>query len=118
MFLTGMLSVLTALPANAQTYPERPITLIVPFVAGGGADAVGRVIANGMSAQLNQPIVIENVGGAGGTLGAGRGARAQPDGYTLTLTHLGQAPALLSIGSFLSIRSATSSQSASLRRFR
>ena len=91
MFLTGMLSVLTALPANAQTYPERPITLIVPFVAGGGADAVGRVIANGMSAQLNQPIVIENVGGAGGTLGAGRGARAQPDGYTLTLTHLGQA---------------------------
>jgi tripartite-type tricarboxylate transporter receptor subunit TctC len=91
MFWTGMLSVLIALPANAQTYPERPITLIVPFVAGGGADAVGRVIANGMSAQLKQPIVIENVGGAGGTLGAGRGARAQPDGYTLTLTHLGQA---------------------------
>jgi tripartite-type tricarboxylate transporter receptor subunit TctC len=91
MVLAGMLAVLTVLPANAQNYPERPITLIVPFVAGGGADAVGRVIANGMSAQLNQTIVVENVGGAGGTLGAARGARAQPDGYTLTLTHLGQA---------------------------
>ena len=85
------LSAFMAQPASAQIYPERSITLIVPFVAGGGADAVGRVIADGMSAQLKQPIVIENVGGAGGTLGAGRGARAQPDGYTLTLTHLGQA---------------------------
>lgn len=91
VFLSGMLSVMTALPANAQTFPERPITLIVPFVAGGGADAVARVIGNGMSAQLNQTVVIENVGGAGGTLGAARGARAQPDGYTITLTHLGQA---------------------------
>jgi tripartite-type tricarboxylate transporter receptor subunit TctC len=84
-------SVLLALPAEAQTYPERPITLIVPFVAGGGADAVGRVIAEGISVVLKQPVVIENVGGAGGTIGAARGARAQPDGYTLTLTHLGQA---------------------------
>lgn len=91
MFLTTVLSALTALPVSAQTFPERPITLIVPFVAGGGADAVARVIGNGMSAQLKQTVVIENVGGAGGTLGAARGARAQPDGYTITLTHLGQA---------------------------
>ena len=91
IYLTALILTLVSLPANAQTFPERPITLIVPFVAGGGADAVGRVIAQGISGQLKQPVVIENVGGAGGTLGAGRGARAQPDGYTLTLTHLGQA---------------------------
>jgi tripartite-type tricarboxylate transporter receptor subunit TctC len=89
--LTAIILALVSLPANAQTFPERPITLIVPFVAGGGADAVGRVIAQGIGGQLKQPVVVENVGGAGGTLGAGRGARAQPDGYTLTLTHLGQA---------------------------
>ena len=89
--LTAIISTLASLPANAQTFPERPITLIVPFVAGGGADAVGRVIAQGIGGPLKQPVVVENVGGAGGTLGAGRGARAQPDGYTLTLTHLGQA---------------------------
>ena len=91
IYLTALILTLVSLPANAQTFPERPITLIVPFVAGGGADAVGRVIGQGISGQLKQPVVIENVGGAGGTLGAGRGARAQPDGYTLTLTHLGQA---------------------------
>jgi tripartite-type tricarboxylate transporter receptor subunit TctC len=89
--LTAALSLLTTLPASGQTFPERPITLIVPFVAGGGADAVGRVVAEGMRVHLKQPVVVENVGGAGGTLGAARGARAQPDGYTLTLTHLGQA---------------------------
>jgi tripartite-type tricarboxylate transporter receptor subunit TctC len=88
---TAIILTLASLPANAQTFPERPITLIVPFVAGGGADAVGRVIGQGLSVQLKQTVVVENVGGAGGTLGAGRGARAQPDGYTLTLTHLGQA---------------------------
>lgn len=89
--LAAALSALMGLPANAQTFPERTITLIVPFAAGGGADAVGRVIAEGMSQQLKQPVIVENAGGAGGTIGAARGARAQPDGYTLTLTHLGQA---------------------------
>jgi tripartite-type tricarboxylate transporter receptor subunit TctC len=89
--LIAVLSMLISIPVNAQTFPERPITLIVPFVAGGGADAVGRVVAEGMGRPLKQSVVIENVGGAGGTLGAGRGARAQPDGYTITLTHLGHA---------------------------
>jgi tripartite-type tricarboxylate transporter receptor subunit TctC len=91
IYVTAALSVLMSLPAGAQNYPSRTITLIVPFVAGGGADAVSRVIADGMSQQLKQPIVIENVGGAGGTIGAARGARAEPDGYTLTQTHTGQA---------------------------
>jgi tripartite-type tricarboxylate transporter receptor subunit TctC len=76
--------------ATAQNYPDRPITLIVPFVAGGPADAMGRVIGQAMAPALNQPVVIENLGGAGGTLGAGRAARAQPDGYTMVLTHSGQ----------------------------
>ena len=77
------------LPAHAQTFPDRPITLIVPFAAGGGADAFGRLVAQYMSGPLHQPVVVENIGGAGGTLGAARGARAQPDGYTITLTGLG-----------------------------
>jgi tripartite-type tricarboxylate transporter receptor subunit TctC len=69
--------------ASAQTYPSRPIALIVPFPAGGSTDAVGRVVAERMRASLGQPIVIENVGGAGGSIGVGRVARAAPDGYTL-----------------------------------
>jgi len=91
VLVSAVCATLVSFPANAQTFPERPVTLIVPFVAGGGADAVGRVIADGMSGPLKQAVVIENVGGAGGTLGAARGARAQPDGYTITLAHLGQA---------------------------
>ena len=71
--------------AAAQTYPSRPITLIVPFPAGGSTDAVGRVVAERMRASLGQPIVIENVGGAGGSIGVGRVARAAPDGYTLDI---------------------------------
>jgi tripartite-type tricarboxylate transporter receptor subunit TctC len=89
--LLAVLLTLTSLPAGAQTFPDRPITLIVPFVAGGGADAFGRLVAQFMSKPLNQSVIVENVGGAGGTLGAGRGARAEPDGYTLTLTSLAQA---------------------------
>jgi tripartite-type tricarboxylate transporter receptor subunit TctC len=67
----------------AQSYPSHPMTLIVPYPAGGGADAVARVIAEGMRAFLGQPIIIENVGGAGGSTGTGRVARAAPDGYIL-----------------------------------
>jgi tripartite-type tricarboxylate transporter receptor subunit TctC len=89
--VAAVLSVLASSSANSQTYPDRAITLIVPFAAGGGADAVGRVVAEGLSTALKQTVVVENVGGAGGTIGAARGARAAPDGYTLTLTHLGQA---------------------------
>jgi tripartite-type tricarboxylate transporter receptor subunit TctC len=69
----------------AQDYPSRPITLIVPFPAGGSTDAIGRVLGEGMRARLGQTIVVENVGGASGNIGVGRVARAAPDGYTLVL---------------------------------
>ncbi|HWX61712.1 tripartite tricarboxylate transporter substrate-binding protein [Bradyrhizobium sp.] len=71
--------------AGAQTYPSRPITMVVPFAAGGPADVVGRIIAERMRASLGQPIIIENVTGAAGTIGTGRVARASPDGYTLSI---------------------------------
>ena len=69
--------------ARAQSYPARPITLIVPYPAGGGADAVARILAERMRTLLGQPIVIENVAGASGSIGTSRVARAAPDGYTL-----------------------------------
>ena len=77
--------------ANAQTYPERTITVVVPFAAGGPTDTVTRLVAEAMSKDLGQQIVVENVGGAGGTLGAGRVAAAESDGYTLLLHHIGMA---------------------------
>jgi tripartite-type tricarboxylate transporter receptor subunit TctC len=75
--------------AWAQTYPSRPITMIVPFPAGGPTDTVGRIVAERMRVSLGQPIIIENVTGAGGTIGVGRVARAVPDGYTLSIGFLG-----------------------------
>ena len=83
-------TILTA-PAFAQDYPERQITMVVPFAAGGPTDTVARLVAERMSADLGQQIVIENVGGAGGTLGAGNVAKAEPDGYTVLLHHIGMA---------------------------
>jgi tripartite-type tricarboxylate transporter receptor subunit TctC len=71
--------------ASAQAYPSRPITMIVPFAAGGPTDRIGRIVAEGMRASLGQPIVIEDVTGASGTLGVGRAVRAAPDGYTLSM---------------------------------
>ncbi|MFC6445755.1 tripartite tricarboxylate transporter substrate-binding protein [Shinella zoogloeoides] len=82
---------LLATSAFAQTYPERTITMVVPFSAGGPTDTVTRLVAEAMSKDLGQQIVVENVGGAGGTLGAGRVASADPDGYTLLLHHIGMA---------------------------
>ncbi|MBT1154214.1 tripartite tricarboxylate transporter substrate binding protein BugD [Aminobacter anthyllidis] len=79
------------LAANAQTYPERTITVVVPFAAGGPTDTVTRLVAESMSKDLGQQVIVENVGGAGGTLGAGRVAAADPDGYTLLLHHIGMA---------------------------
>jgi tripartite-type tricarboxylate transporter receptor subunit TctC len=70
---------------NAQTYPTRPITLIVPFAAGGPTDTIARITTEGMRASLGQPIIIENVGGADGSIAVGRAARAAPDGYTLSI---------------------------------
>ncbi len=82
---------LAASTAFAQTYPERQITMVVPFSAGGPTDTVGRLIAERMSADLGEQIIVENVGGAGGTLGAGNVASAEADGYTILLHHIGMA---------------------------
>src|SRR5262245_27053341 len=71
--------------AWAQTYPLRPITIVVPFPAGGSTDVIGRILAEKMRASLGQTVIIENVGGAGGSIGVGRVARAAPDGYTLDI---------------------------------
>jgi tripartite-type tricarboxylate transporter receptor subunit TctC len=68
-----------------DSYPSRPITIVDPFPAGGPVDTVGRILAERMRASLGQPIIIENVAGAGGTIGVGRIARALPDGYTIAL---------------------------------
>jgi tripartite-type tricarboxylate transporter receptor subunit TctC len=78
-----------AVPARAQDYPSRPITVIVPFPAGGASDVVARIVTNQMSKILGQSIIIENVGGAGGTIGSARAASAAPDGYTLLAAAMG-----------------------------
>lgn len=77
--------------AFAQSYPDRAITMVVPFSAGGPTDTVARLVAESMSKDLGQQVLVENVGGAGGTLGAGRVAQAEPDGYTILLHHIGMA---------------------------
>ncbi|HEX6829598.1 MAG TPA: tripartite tricarboxylate transporter substrate binding protein BugD [Burkholderiales bacterium] len=98
--LIGVLAALAALlgsgTALADTYPSKVITIIVPFSAGGPTDTVARLVAQSMGNDLKQQVIVENVTGAGGTVGAGRAARAAPDGYTLFLHHIGQstAPAL------------------------
>jgi len=69
--------------ARAQDWPSKPVTIIVPFVAGGTTDIVARILAQALSERLHQSVVVENVGGAGGTLGAGNAARAPADGYTI-----------------------------------
>src|SRR5437868_810879 len=92
--LVALLMLLAGVPvAEAQTYPSRPITLVVPFPPGGSTDAAARIMAERMRATLGQSVVIENVGGAGGSIGVGRVARAAPDGYTFDIgqwdTHVG-----------------------------
>lgn len=77
--------------AIAQDYPNKPITILVPAAAGGPSDTVARLVANAMSAELGQQVLIENMGGAGGSLGSGIVAQAAPDGYTLLLYHIGVA---------------------------
>jgi len=79
--------------AFAQSYPTRPVTLIVPFPPGGSTDTAARILGDAMRPTLGQPVIIENVGGAGGTIAVGRVARAAPDGYTIDIgqwdTHVG-----------------------------
>jgi len=94
--LAGSIALLCTVAAQAA-YPDKPVTIVVPFAAGGPTDKVARDLAEVLRKGLNnQTVIIENVGGAGGTLGAGKVAKASPDGYTLLLHHIGMAtsPAL------------------------
>jgi tripartite-type tricarboxylate transporter receptor subunit TctC len=93
----SLVAVSLSAPALAQPYPSKPITVIVPFAAGGPTDTVARLLGVHMSKTLGQTIVVENVGGAGGSLGMTRVAQAAPDGYTIGLGNMGTqsaAPAL------------------------
>ena len=84
---------LAAATAAQAEYPDKPITVVVPFAAGGPTDKVARDLGDMLRKQLNQTIIIENVGGAGGTLGAAKVAKSSPDGYTVLLHHIGMATA-------------------------
>ena len=84
MLLAIVLAVLAGIAgARAQSFPSKQVTMIVPFPAGGGSDILARVVAEGMRTSLGQPVIVENVGGAGGTIGTARVARSAPDGYTI-----------------------------------
>lgn len=87
------IAMLSSALAHAQQYPNKTITMVVPFAAGGPTDTVARLVAQSMGTQLKQQIIIENVGGAGGTIGSARVAKASPDGYTLLLHHIGHSTA-------------------------
>ena len=83
-------AVFAAWPAVAQeTYPNHPITLVVPYAPGGGSDFLGRVLAEGLRARLNETVVVQNIGGAGSVVGSMQVAKAKPDGYTLLINHMG-----------------------------
>jgi tripartite-type tricarboxylate transporter receptor subunit TctC len=81
----AVLTIVTS--AAAQDYPSRPVVMVVPFAAGGPTDVVARILAEGMRASLGQPVLIENVTGAAGSIAVGRVARSAPDGYTLSIGH-------------------------------
>ncbi len=91
--VAAALVLLAAAPVRADTFPSRTITLIVPFPPGGSTDVVARIMADKMGASLGQPVIVEDVGGAGGSIAVGRLARAAPDGYTIDIgqwdTHVG-----------------------------
>ena len=96
LLVIGVMLALMSAP-SAAPYPNKPITVIVPFAAGGPTDVVTRLIGEHMSRMLGQTLVVENIGGAGGTLGMTRAAQAQPDGYTIAVGNMGTqsaAPAL------------------------
>jgi tripartite-type tricarboxylate transporter receptor subunit TctC len=89
----ALMSFTSIASVHAQTYPSRQITLVVPFPPGGSTDVAARIMAERMRAPLGQPVIIENIGGAGGSIAVGRVARAAPDGYTINIgqwdTHVG-----------------------------
>ncbi|HTB38696.1 MAG TPA: tripartite tricarboxylate transporter substrate-binding protein, partial [Reyranella sp.] len=92
-----LFAIFAAFPAAAEdVYPSHPITLITPYPPGGATDFLARTLAEGMKTRLNQTVLVQNVGGAGGTVGSLQAARAKPDGYTLLLHHIGMStiPAL------------------------
>jgi tripartite-type tricarboxylate transporter receptor subunit TctC len=76
-------------PAAAQAWPSRPMTMVVPFAAGGASDVIARILAQGLRMEFGQPVVVENIGGAGGMVGASRVAKAAPDGYQMVLGNVG-----------------------------
>jgi tripartite-type tricarboxylate transporter receptor subunit TctC len=86
-----------AAAAHAQDFPKHPITMIVPFAAGGTSDVIARAVADQMSAALGQPVVIENIAGAGGSTALARAARAGPDGYTIAIGNAGTSAATYTI---------------------
>jgi tripartite-type tricarboxylate transporter receptor subunit TctC len=90
---TALASFASIAGVQAQTYPSRQITLVVPFPPGGSTDVAARIMAERMRAPLGQAVIIENIGGAGGSIAVGRVARAAPDGYTIDIgqwdTHVG-----------------------------
>jgi len=85
----GCATVAVALAATAQEFPDRTITIVVPFAAGGPTDTVTRLVSQSMTKSLGQSVIVENVSGAGGTIGVEKVAHAKPDGYTLLLMHIG-----------------------------
>ena len=94
MQISKMIAVSAALVSatasvGAQSWPTRPMTMVAPFAAGGSTDAIARIVADGLSSQLHQPVVVENIGGAGGMTGANRVAKAAPDGYQFVLGNVG-----------------------------
>ena len=91
--LAALLSLGLAAPALAQSFPTKPITVIVSFAAGGPSDVIARLLGEQMSKTLGQSVVVENVAGAGGTAGAKRVAAAEPDGHTILIHHLALAAA-------------------------
>lgn len=88
---TALALVCAASAASAQDYPSRAVAMVMPYSAGGPGDTLARIVAQGMSKSLGQPIVIENIAGAGGTIGSAQVAAAKPDGYTLLMNHISQA---------------------------
>jgi tripartite-type tricarboxylate transporter receptor subunit TctC len=87
--LAAFAAVVIASPANAQDWPTRQLTMVAPFAPGGSTDAIARIVADGLSVQLRQPVIVENVGGAGGMTGTNRVAKAAPDGYQFVLGNVG-----------------------------
>src|SRR4051794_3673396 len=82
-------SIVFATPASAQTFPSRPITIIVPFSAGGPSAVTARILPGRMKLTLGEAVLVENVTGAGAPIGVGRAVRSAPDGYTVSFGHLG-----------------------------